>query len=302
MKTKLITLFALALVAGAFLFSVPAYASASEPAAVTDAETLTVNAVWLEGDTLHIEVADKNTGADQALTLNLKDYAGVNDEFVTVQAIDRAGNKSNTIQFKNPFYTVENGQLTVDSEESAIPQLSDDDSQLSTAFTPDGAGTVLDNALNGEGKEFFTIQAEDGTVFYLIVDRERTQDNVYFLNAVTEDDLLPLAKPGDGTSESGVPTTTPTPTTVTPAPETTPEPPPAPASNGGVGTGAIVFIVIAAFAVGGAGYYFKILRPKKLGAAAPEEDYDEPDDDYADDTAEDDDYGDIGEEKDGDGE
>jgi hypothetical protein len=268
------------LCAGVFLFPVSAHASAEEPA-----ETLTVEAVWLESDALHIQVSDKRTGEDQTLELNLRDYAGTNDEFVTVQAIDRAGNKSNTIQFKNPYYTAQAGASAIpvpessappDQSESGVPSGETDGLR---PFTPDGSGTVLDNAVNGEGKEFFTIEAEDGTVFYLIVDRERTQDNVYFLNAVTEQDLLSLAKPGDGTSESGVPDTAP-PQTVTPTPEPMPEPTPTPANNNsGMGGGTIMFIIIAAIAAGGAGFYFKILRPKKRDAE-PKEDYDEPDDDY----------------------
>jgi hypothetical protein len=31
-------------------------------------------------------------------------------------------------------------------------------------FTPDGAGTVLDNATDGDGKEFFSIESADGNV------------------------------------------------------------------------------------------------------------------------------------------
>jgi hypothetical protein len=295
MKTKLITLLALTLCVGAF-FTLPAYAAAED-----GTETLTVEAVWLEGDTLHIEVTDKNTGAGQALTLNLRDYAGANDEYVSVQAIDRAGNKSNTIQFKNPYYTAP-AETTAEPEPPAASETPSPDAGESAVpdglspFTPDGEGTVLDNATDGEGKEFFTIEAEDGAVFYLIVDRQRTGENVYFLNAVTENDLLSLAKPGDG-SESAVPGENPPASAASQEPSPSPEPSPdPPAEQGGMGSGALIFIVLAALAVGGAGYYFKIRRPKKQGEE-PEEDYEEPDEDYGTEDADDDD-GDNGE-KDG---
>lgn len=62
-------------------------------------------------------------------------------------------------------------------------------------FTPDGTGTVVDNATDKDGKEFFTITTPNENVFYLIIDRQRTEENVYFLNAVTEKDLLALAEP-----------------------------------------------------------------------------------------------------------
>jgi len=239
------------------------------------------------GDTLHIEVTDKITGINQTLMLPLDEYVG-NSEYVTVQAVDRNGGKSNTIQFKNPFYipgmdTGDPAQTPPPQSESGIPG----GVNPSKPFTPDGTGTVVDNVTDGDGKEFFSIQTEDGTVFYLIVDRQRQTDNVYLLNAVTEDDLMSLAKPGDGTTQSGIPSQTspqinPPTTTETPPPE----PPAPPASNGGMGNGTIIFIVVAAIAVGGAGYYFKILKPKKMAGGGDDYDEDEgsdyDDEDYGD--------------------
>lgn len=61
-------------------------------------------------------------------------------------------------------------------------------------LTPNGQATVLDHATGADGKEFFTITTADNNVFYLIVDRQREEENVYFLNAVTETDLLSLAQ------------------------------------------------------------------------------------------------------------
>ena len=61
-------------------------------------------------------------------------------------------------------------------------------------FTTDGTGTVVDNATDEDGKEFFTITTPSENVFYLVIDRQRTEENVYFLNAVTEKDLLALAE------------------------------------------------------------------------------------------------------------
>lgn len=62
-------------------------------------------------------------------------------------------------------------------------------------FTPDGQGTMVDNATDQDGKEFFTIMAADESVFYLVIDRQRETENVYFLNAVTVADLMALAEP-----------------------------------------------------------------------------------------------------------
>ena len=69
-------------------------------------------------------------------------------------------------------------------------------------LTPDGTGTVIDNVTNEDGKEFFTVTTPSKHVFYLIIDRQKDAENVYFLDAVTDKDLLALAK-SDGEDVSG---------------------------------------------------------------------------------------------------
>lgn len=131
-------------------------------------------------------------------------------------------------------------------------------------FTPDGQGTVLDNATDQDGKEFFTITTADGAVFYLVIDRQRNRENVYFLNTVTVADLMALAE--------GAAPVTPAPEPE-PAPEPVTEPEPQPEKKAGAGP---ILLVLALAAIGGgAGWYFKIYRPKHQQADAPEEDYDE---------------------------
>jgi hypothetical protein len=136
----------------------------------------------------------------------------------------------------------------------------------------------VDNATDGDGKEFFTVETADGNVFYLIVDRQRNAENVYLLNAVTEDDLNSLAKLGNGNvSAVSVPeiTPTPAPTEVTPTPEPAPEPQKSSGNKGMLGIMAVVLIV-----VGGIGYYIKIVRPKHSGYDYESEEEPEPSEDY----------------------
>lgn len=133
-------------------------------------------------------------------------------------------------------------------------------------FTPEGTGTVLDNATDQDGKEFFTITTADEAVFYLVIDRQRGAENVYFLNAVTVSDLMALAEPGQE-PEAPPPVVEPD-----PEPEPAPEPEPEPQKSGGAG---MLLAALAVLAIGGgAGWYFKIYRPKQQ-AAAPGEDFDE---------------------------
>lgn len=157
------------------------------------------------------------------------------------------------------------------------------------AFTPDGTGTVLDEATGEDGdKQFYTITTEGGNVFYLIVDGKRDSQNVYFLNAVTESDLMALAEKDSGNSASSIPSAEVCTCTEKCAagevdtacpvcrndlkgctgkeaePSETEEPAePEKPEKGGGSVGTILFIVIALLAVCGAGYYVKIVRPKQ---------------------------------------
>ena len=168
------------------------------------------------------------------------------------------------------------------------------------AFTPEGTGTVLDTATGADGdKQFYTITTEDGNVFYLIIDGKRDGNNVYFLNGVTEADLMALAEKSEGTMsvipaedvctctdkcEAGeVNTACPVckndlkgctgkeKPAETEEPAQTEQPK---KDNGSAGT--IIFIIVALLAVGGVGYYVKIVRPKQQA----EDDEDSLDDGY----------------------
>jgi len=279
---------------------------------------------WINGDLLHVEAFDDtgvesayinsarvNYRVDGSFDLLLRDYAG-SDEYITVYAVDFAGNKSNVVELKNPYYTAPTAtptpapatpaptqkpaattkpaatptpaptatpepEPTPEPSQSAVPAEQKPADGL-RPFTPDGTGTVVDNIVEQNGKEFFTITTAEDNVFYLIIDRARDSENVYLLNAVTEDDLLALAeKSGSGgTSQSAIPTPTPE---VKPTPEPTPEPEPeTPAKDSGNG-GMILIVLLVVAGAGVAGYYFKVMKPRQEAAASPDEFDDDEDDD-----------------------
>lgn len=147
-------------------------------------------------------------------------------------------------------------------------------------LTPNGQATVLDHATGEDGKEFFTITTANNNVFYLIVDRQREEENVYFLNAVTETDLLSLAQADEQLELILEPEEEPTCSctqkcevgdvnTLCPvckenrkacAGEVPEEPEVEPKESN---VGLILFVVLT-LAVGGAvGWYLKIYRPKQ---------------------------------------
>lgn len=152
-------------------------------------------------------------------------------------------------------------------------------------------------------KQFITVQTSGGNTFYIVIDydkpvnEEEEQYQTYFLSTVDEDDLLAAIEKAGGElpactctekcAAGAVNTNCPVCATnmtecagVAPEPEPTePEEPEAqelePETGGGMGP--ILLILAVALAGGGAGWYFKIYRPKQERAAQAEEDYDEPD-------------------------
>jgi len=147
-------------------------------------------------------------------------------------------------------------------ETTPAPAETEAEPETENPFTPDGTGTVVDNATDEDGKEFYTITAPDESVFYLVIDKQKTSENVYFLNAVTTDDLLPLAEQGEEPPEEVTPEPEPEPTEpVEEVTEPEPEPEPEPEKPD---SGLLSLLLIGAVVLigGGIGYYFKIYKPK----------------------------------------
>lgn len=279
MRTKFIALLALMLCVGAFLMPMTAYATTNgdkpEVSAEVADETLRITATggFLGVEAIFINNERFNFRVDGVLTVDLLAFR--NSEEISIYAVDFAGNESNTVTLTNPRYA---GLETVPPQ--GIPVTT----QPSNPFTPDGQASVMDNATNDDEKEFFTFTTPAGNVFFLVVDRQRGNDNVYFLNAVTEQDLVALAEQagqeinvigGDGIPVSAVPQIP----QDQGAEDTEPvEPTPTETENGG-GNGTIIFLVVAMVIAGGAGYYLKIVRPKRQGA---DPDYDDEDEDEED--------------------
>lgn len=264
-------------------------------------------------EAVYIDSTRVNSLVNGKADVLLKDYAG-NNKQVSIYAVDGAGNRSETVAIDNPYYqapaplptpTAPASSTPAPAPSTPAPAISapststsapassaansgteeSDSSETESAitegdnvFTPEGTGTVVDIATDEDGKLFYTIATPAGNVFYLVIDLARTDgNNVYFLNAVTEDDLMALAET-DGSTTGGVsaiPTPEPEPTP-DPTPDPEPEPEPEPKKESG-GMGTIILILLAVAAVGGAGWYFKIYKPKQ-DAFLPD-DFEESEDD-----------------------
>ena len=87
----------------------------------------------------------------------------------------------------------------VSASEDTAPEISVNDSvESKTPLTPKGNLTTVDDVHQVsdedtiEDKQFITVQSKNGNTFYIIIDRSGDSENVYFLNAVDETDLMAL--------------------------------------------------------------------------------------------------------------
>lgn len=149
-------------------------------------------------------------------------------------------------------------------------------------LTPEGNMSLVDD-IEGEAaedKQFIVVKSKGGNYFYIIIDNAAQGENtVHFLNQVDEADLMALIDDEDKLPQNSEVTQQPTPE---PTPQLEPEQPKEEKSN----TGGMLLMVLLLFAgIGGAFYYFKVLKPKQ--AVKGNTDLDEFDFDEYDEEAED---------------
>ena len=267
------------------------------------------------------------------LDVRLKEYA---DEYeqMTVVAVDYAGNRSKTVQVKNPYYGEDEetpapttppattppatttpttpaptpstgntgnsggGQsVTTKPTQTAKPTTSAEEVTIEpgTGFTENGNAVTRDLLYDKHtNKQFITVETKDGNTFYVVIDYDKPVDEdgeqyyTYFLNLVDNADLTALLEDSNVAPaacscaekcEAGAVNTACPVCAVNmsecvgaepaPEPDTTPDPDPAtdtePQEDGkSGGAGLLILAVLAVLAAGGAGYYFKVYRPKQL--------------------------------------
>ncbi len=186
-------------------------------------------------------------------------------------------------------------------EETPAPTI-----QPGEGFTEDG-GLVTRDLLYDKhtNKQFITVQTSGGNTFYIVIDydkpvnEEEEQYQTYFFSVADEADLLAAmeaagmeaptcactVKCAAGAINTDCPVCA---TNMTecagaaPEPEPTPDPEPVPEPESGSNMGTLLLIAAVALVGGGAGWYFKVYRPKHQRAEQPEEDYGDELEDYDD--------------------
>lgn len=143
-------------------------------------------------------------------------------------------------------------------------------------ISTEGSGHVVDNITdtNSENLQFITVTAKDGSVFYIVIDKQNSNDNVYLLNTVDESDLAALVN-----GYAPLATAMPTPAAETAAPEAGTEAIKTVSKDSPI-SGTTLILILAVLAAAGIGiYYFKVVIPKKkLEQADDLDDFDFEDD------------------------
>lgn len=178
---------------------------------------------------LNIQAIDRESGI-KSIYVNENEFKELDDgklsirlqkndagyQYFTLQAEDQAGNKSEIYKMNNPYYqnldaittsnsdgepsnnlpvdatatkpTSATGTVTEHTEETT-PETEDAVDNSEDSGRVQGNITSSQTPTNGD-KEFFTIKTKSDKVFYLVVDKTKTDNNVYFLTEVSENDLL----------------------------------------------------------------------------------------------------------------
>ena len=280
---------------------------------------------------------------DNTLKVRLQ-RADTSYQYFTLQVRDNAGNLSEIYQVANPYYenpdavsnpsdgtgteennnslpvdasptaptsataTVTDYQSTVSgtsSGETETTEQPDTEIAISDTGTDTGRiqGDIISSTVKG-GKEFYTIRTKSGKIFYLIVDMDKTDDNVYLLTEVSENDLLNFTDTDTVTlpqnqavMESSLPLEIVEQEPETEPAEKEPEEEAKPAEKTANNSGTILLMVLALVGVGGGYYFLKFVRGKKESFEYDDEDEDEEETAYEEDDTETEPEEDTGEEE-----
>ncbi len=183
----------------------------------TNDEESGVKAVYVNG----FEFTDLNEGT---LVIRMQQFDTGYENFA-VQAMDYAGNMSDTYRVRNPYYKTKDASgkeakvlpesaeptrpaaavatvtehVKTDEGGNALAKVSDNSTSSNESMSDEKKRSLAEadreesgktETVPGMGKEFYTIEAKSGKVFYLIIDRSGEDEEVHFVTDITENDLL----------------------------------------------------------------------------------------------------------------
>ncbi len=183
-----------------------------------------IKAIYING----FEFTELTNGS---LTVRMQQF-DTGYQYFTIQAMDNAGNMSDPYRVSNPYYSPE--KTSGGNKESTLPKSAEATKPASATATvtehisTDTKGNAISKntaseekkkslakadeeeeytTIDGQGREFYTIQTKSEKVFYLIVDRNGEDETVRFLTDVTENDLLNVTDGKEATLPQNAATT-----------------------------------------------------------------------------------------------
>ena len=142
---------------------------------------------------------------DGVLNIRLEKFdAGM--EYFTIAAMDNAGNKTADYELKNPYWLDPDADKNTSGDDPAeeLPadanpsEVTETTGKVTDHVETDEEGNIIEKEEvyytgNNDpefGREFYTITANTGKVFYLIIDRNSDGELVHFVTDISENDLL----------------------------------------------------------------------------------------------------------------
>ncbi len=187
-------------------------------------------------------------------------------------ASDESGGKSVSKYIEN--IEINETDVSVSKSDSK----STDSNSNTYELTPSGNLTLIDDVEEYESdndisqKQFLTVTTKSGNTFYIVVDRDGNEDNVYLLNLVDEADLMALINDEKVTYESTTAESTTEESTASKEDTKTT----AKSSN----SGKLILFVLVLGGGGFAVYWFKFRNKGKTEKENPERDIDEDEEEY----------------------
>lgn len=187
-------------------------------------------------------------------------------------ASDESGGKSVSKYIEN--IEINETDVSVSKSDSK----STDSNSNTYELTPSGNLTLIDDVEEYESdndisqKQFLTVTTKSGNTFYIVVDRDGNEDNVYLLNLVDEADLMALINDEKVTYESTTAESTTEESTASKEDTKTT----AKSSN----SGKLILFVLVLGGGGFAVYWFKFRNKGKTEKENPERYIDEDEEEY----------------------
>ena len=150
--------------------------------------------------------------------LNLRDGSGIDHNIIgqlpNGDTVSVVGEENGWYQVVVPeksgyvsgqYLRVSENDANDSTESDADTEAADASTEANSAetgspLTPDGNLELVDDVTQeSDGKQFITVQSKNDNTFYIVIDRDKDTDNVYFMNLVDEADLMALMEDGEVT-------------------------------------------------------------------------------------------------------